>query len=390
MNAPLLPRVLLVAHRPQRRGAEMNAFRLGKAFGRLGCAVRRLFLYPHTGDAPLPLGDGDAVLGGDPGHLFERLPGLHPHLLGRLRRAIAAFAPDVVQAQGGRTVKYAAAARHLDRGAGWALVYRNIGDPRHWSTGVRGRLYRRLVMPQVDGVAGVSAATLAAARRHYGLDGVPAEHIPSGVDPEALAPICSAAEVRASLGTPPGAPVALYVGSLTPEKRLDRLLAWAAGARARHPELRLWLVGDGPLRAELERRAAAPDLAGAVVFAGASDRVGDYLAAADLLLLASDTEGTPGAVLEAAVAGLPTVATAVGGVPEFVEDGVTGVLVDPNDPVAGGEAVAALLDDPPRRRAMGAAARRRAEEGFLIDAVAARFLAFYRRVLATRRGTAAG
>ena len=382
--------MVLLAQRPQRRGAEMNAARLGDAFVRAGCAVRRLFLYPHTGDAPLTLGDGDAMLGGDPGHLFERVPGLDPGLLARLRRMIAAFAPDVVQAHGGRTVKYAAAARRLARSAGWALVYRNIGDPRHWSTGIRAEFYRRLVMPQVDGLVGVSRATLEATRTLYRLDDVPAEHIPPGVDPEALAPARPPAEVRASLGTPAGAPVLLFVGSLAREKRLDRLFAWAAGARRHHPELRVWLVGDGPLRADAEREAAGFGFTEAATFVGAQERVGDYLAAADLLLLSSDTEGMPGAVLEAAVAGLPAVASAVGGVPECIEDGVTGILVSPADDAAGAAAVAALLADPGRRRAMGEAARRRAEERYLIDAVAARYLDFYQRVLAHRRGGAAG
>lgn len=384
------PRVLLLAQRPQRRGAEMAAYRLGAALARAGCAARRLYLYPYEGDAPLSLVEGDAVIGGEPGHPFERFPGLHPAPLGRLRRLIAAFAPDIVQAHGGRTVKYAAAARRLDASAGWAFVYRNIGDPRHWSTAARALVYRRLVMPQVDGVAAVSAATLAAVRSHYRLGGVPAADLPSGVDPEALRPARPAAEVRSSLGTPERAPVVLYVGSLSAEKRLDRLFAWAAGARRQHPGLRIWLVGDGPSREQAERSAGALGFGEAATFLGAQERVGDYLAAADLLLLSSDTEGLPGVVVEAAVSGLPAVATAVGGVAECIEDGLTGLLVDPQDEAAGAAAVAALLADPERRRAMGAAARRRAEERYLIDAVARRYLGFYRRVLAHRRGVAAG
>lgn len=371
----------------------MFAHQLAAALGRAGCAVVRLYLYPHPGAAALPLDPGDRVLGGKPGHPFERFPGLHPGLLGRLRRAIAEHRPDVVQAHGGRTVKYGAAARRLDRGAGWALVYRNIGDPRRWAAGPRGALYRRLVMPRIDGVVGVSEATLAAVRDHYALDGLPMEHLPRGADPAALSPGRPPAAVRAELGTPEGAPVLLYLGSLTPEKRLDRMLAWVAGARREHPGLRLWVVGEGPLRGDLERLAAERGLGGAVAFAGARERVGDFLAAADLLLLSSDTEGMPGAVIEAAAAGVPAVATAVGGVAECVEDGVTGLLVDPatgpaGDPTgeaAGAAAISALLADPARRRAMGEATRRRFAASWHIDAVAARYLAFYERVIAHRR-----
>lgn len=371
----------------------MFAHQLGAALGRAGCAVVRLYLYPHPGAAALPLDPGDRVLGGRPRHPFERFPGLHPGLLGRLRRAIAEHRPDVVQAHGGRTVKYGAAARRLDRGAGWALVYRNIGDPRRWAAGPRGALYRRLVMPRIDGVVGVSETTLAAVRAHYALDGIPMEHLPRGADPAALSPDRPAAAVRAELGTPEGAPVLLYLGSLTPEKRLDRMLAWVAGASREHPGLRLWVVGEGPLRGDLERLAAEHGLGGAVAFAGARERVGDFLAAADLLVLSSDTEGMPGAVIEAAAAGVPAVATAVGGVAECVEDGLTGLLVDPatgpaGDPTgeaAGAAAISALLADPARRRAMGEAARRRFAASWHIDAVAARYLAFYERVIAHRR-----
>ncbi len=370
----------------------MFAHQLGAALGRAGCAVVRLYLYPHPGAAALPLDPDDRVLGGDPRHPFERIPGLHPALLGRLRRAIAEHRPDVVQAHGGRTVKYGAAARRLDRAAGWALVYRNIGDPRRWAAGARGVLYRRLVMPRIDGVAGVSETTLAAVRAHYALGGIPMEHIPRGADPAALAPARPPAAVRAELGTPEGAPVLLYLGSLTAEKRLDRMLAWVAGARREHPGLRLWVVGEGPLRGDLERLAAERGLGGAVAFAGVRELVGDFLAAADLLLLSSDTEGMPGAVIEAAAAGVPAVATAVGGVAECVEDGVTGRLVDPTaDPTgeaAGAAAISALLADPERRRVMGEAARRRFAASWHIDAVAARYLAFYDRVIAHRRSGA--
>ncbi|HUP25438.1 MAG TPA: glycosyltransferase, partial [Thermoanaerobaculia bacterium] len=298
MSAQAL-RVLLLSQAPQRRGAEVAAFELGAALLRAGCVVRRLYLYSHAGAAALPLDGGDRVLDGEPAHVFERVPGIHPGVLRRLRREIAAFAPEVVQANGGRTVKYAAAARRLDGAAGWALVYRNIGDPQRWAQGIRALAYRQIVMRQVDGVVSVSATTLAAARSHYGFDGVPAKTIQGGVDPAVLAPRRAAVEVRTSLSTSLEAPVLLFLGNLSAEKRVDRVLDWTAGARREHPNLRLWLVGDGPLRSKLEGRATELGLAENVVFIGRQENVGDYLAAADLLLLASDTEGMPGVVLEA-------------------------------------------------------------------------------------------
>ena len=95
---------------------------------------------------------------------------------------------------------------------------------------------------------------------------------------------------------------------------------------------------------------------------------------------------TPGTlVLEAGAVGLPVVATAVGGVPECVVDGETGLLVAPGDHEGGGAAVAALLADPERRRAMGSAARQWIADRYQIDTVAGRYLEFYARALARRR-----
>jgi glycosyltransferase involved in cell wall biosynthesis len=127
------------------------------------------------------------------------------------------------------------------------------------------------------------------------------------------------------------------------------------------------VVGDGPERAQLEALAGQLGLADRVHLAGHQQDVRPWLAALDVLVLSSDWEGMPNALLEAMAAGLPIVATAVGGVPEVVVDGATGLLVPPGDPSALAEAITRLLRDPDLRRTMGQAGRARVERRFSIN-----------------------
>src|SRR5262249_30152341 len=161
------------------------------------------------------------------------------------------------------------------------------------------------------------------------------EHIPcAGSAPAGFGQL-DRAEARRQLGLPAGGRVVLFVGNLVPLKAVDRLLdAWAFLLRDGFaaPEDRLVIVGDGPCRGPLEARAQS--LAPSVIFAGGLPhaQIPARMSASDLLCLVSREEGTPNVVVEALASGVPVVATAVGGVPELIDDGRNGMLV------SGGEA----------------------------------------------------
>jgi glycosyltransferase involved in cell wall biosynthesis len=170
---------------------------------------------------------------------------------------------------------------------------------------------------------------------------------------------------RAALDLEADAPVALCLARLSPEKDVGNFLE--AAALLPEAGARFLVAGDGPLLPTLRHQIAFLGLEGRATLLGRRDGVPTLLAAADLLCLPSREEGLSLAALEAMAAGLPLVATRVGGLPEAVEDGKTGLLVPPRDPSALAGALARLLTDPARARAMGAAGRARAAACFTRD-----------------------
>ena len=204
--------------------------------------------------------------------------------------------------------------------------------------------------------------------------------IPNGVDVKRYADLPDVAEARSQLGMPQEKPLVGTVARLEPAKRMDVLLQTMALV----PTASAVIVGDGRQRSALETLAEQLKLADRVWFVGHREDVRCWLAALDLFVLCSDREGMPNAVLEAMAAGLPVAATAVGGVPEVVVDGVTGVLVPPGEPATLAEAVAGLLGDKELRRRMGEAGQRRIEECFSVERTVERTEALYEELLAEK------
>lgn len=194
-------------------------------------------------------------------------------------------------------------------------------------------------------------------------------------------PVGTVAATRARLGVEPGQSLAVCVARLHPQKGLDVLLGATALLRRRVPALRVVIVGQGPLEAELRRQCAAMALDGTVIFAGASSEVADELAAADVVVVPSRWEGWPLVVFEALHLGRPVVATAVGGVPDMVIEGVGGRVVAPGDVLALAEAVEAVLDDPAGAAAMARAGARLLAERYPPDGLVEQVEAVYTGVL---------
>lgn len=174
----------------------------------------------------------------------------------------------------------------------------------------------------------------------------------------------------------------VMVGRFAPPKRHDLVLRAFAEVHVRVPGTELWFVGDGDERPASEQLAVELGVQDVTRFLGVRDDVGELLAHAACVVLASDYEGCPLSVLEAMAAGVPVVATSVGGVPEIVQDGVSGILAEPGSPDGLARGLAEILADGRRAAEMGEAGRQLARKHFSREHMAAATARIYERVVA--------
>lgn len=246
---------------------------------------------------------------------------------------------------------------------------------------------RELIARRADAVVAVSREDR---RRMHEIEGIPLEKIrliPNGIPmPPAQGP---GADLRAELGIDPRQPVIGAVATLRPQKALDVLIRASARLAPRFPGLTVLIAGGEagsvdrsgePARDRLAALAAELGVGEQVRLLGLRDDIPDLLAALDVAVLSSDFEGSPLSVLEYMEAGKPVVATRVGGVPDIVDDGVTGLLVDRQDPDRLAGAIAELLDDRARATAMGRAGRERRRSEFSLAATVRRVEDLYREL----------
>jgi glycosyltransferase involved in cell wall biosynthesis len=282
--------------------------------------------------------------------------------------ALRAFRPDVVHAHFAN--EPAGAARELAGALGVPFTFTAHGHD----------IYRR---PPPDfaaraeraaAVVTVSHANARAIVERFGVVPARVRVIPSGINSAYFHPN----------GPPATPPWIVCVARLAPVKNLDLLLVACAQLRAHGVAFRAVIVGDGRARADLEASRARLRLDETVELAGAArqDRVRRYWQRASVAALTSDSEGMPVSLMEAAACGIPAVATAVGGVPELVDDGVSGLLVPAGDASALATALESLLRDRELAARMGRAARRTVEQRFSLRGQVDQLLALWREVVA--------
>jgi glycosyltransferase involved in cell wall biosynthesis len=330
------------------------------------------------------------VIAPAPGLLCSRLDGLgvpaHVVDLGalvslravaRLAAALRRLAPGIVQSHGARSNFYTRLAGRLAGIPVVSTIHNALAD--YPVSSARLALYRamdRLTLPLTARVVCVASAL---ARDDSGRTVVVRNGIDvSDFDPAKVGP--AAIALRRDLGLGPG-PVVGFGGRLTPQKDPLAFVAVVAAIRRVRPDVQGLIVGDGPLRAEVERAAQAQGLASSCRCLGERGDIATLLALLDVFVLTSVSEGFPFVILEAMAMERPVVATAVNGVPEIVEDGMTGVLVARGDVRGLARAVLAMLAVPDTARDMGRAGRRRVQEQFTAQRMVAETEALYFRLL---------
>ena len=256
-----------------------------------------------------------------------------------------------------------------------AIALGEVGHPRPFvvstvhSSRVRSEADRqelRDLTPQMDRLIAVSRS-IVDKLQHEGRDSAPITLIHNGVDLQRYddqGPCCT---FRAEYGLPDDAPIVGVVARLEPEKGHPTLLeAWPTVLRA-VPDARLLIVGEGSRREPLEAQALELGIADRVIFTGRRDDVPAVTAALDVAVLPSYREAQGLTILEAMALSRPVVASNVGGIPEMVEDGITGLLVPPHDPLALAGAIARLLTNHPLADMLGRAGHDLVHERFCIE-----------------------
>lgn len=255
---------------------------------------------------------------------------------------------------------------------------RDHDDPH--GTNRKHNFLRRAMLPFYDCCYANSASMQDWNRDVIGVPEHKSRLLPNGIDSDKFHPR-AAGQGRALDVFPPDAIVIGAVGRIQDVKDHASLVAAFILLRERLPrlraQLRLAIVGDGPLLAKLRAQVDAAGIADAVWLPGSRNDVADILRSIDIFAMSSIAEGTPGSALEAMCAGLPVVGTRVGGLPEVIEEGVTGALVPASDPAAMAAALERYALDPALRAAHGEAGRMRVHRKYNMAAMVAAYQSLY-------------
>ncbi len=300
-------------------------------------------------------------------HLCPLKTRLSPSGLRNLSRLFQRIGADIVHSHMYRSNTPATIAARL---AGVPVVLAQVHNVDTWETR-RQRMMDRFLRRWRDGVIAVSETVKADIVRQLELDPDFIRVLYNGVDTSAFHErVESREQERKREGLPMFGVVAIHVARLVEQKNHRGLLDAFARVSERHEDLTLLLVGDGPLRRDLEEKAGGLGLRGRVVFAGRRHDIPRLLALADFSVLPSFREGFSNVIVESLAAGLPLVVTDVGGNAEAVRDGVEGLVIrDPRDTGALAAAMERLASDSELRQTFGENARQRAED-FSLDTMA--------------------
>ena len=242
----------------------------------------------------------------------------------------------------------------------------------------------RQVNGRFDRIVAPTGSIIDALIAEENVDGARCRTIPNGVDMGRFRPATPQrrADLRAALGFKDSARLIGCVASFSPVKRHVDMIAAFAQVRARLPDAHLLLIGEGALRQAAERQIAELNLSTSIHLLGARGDVENILPALDAFVLASSSEGLSNAILEAQACGLAVAATRVGGNPDLVRDGDTGLLVPAQTPDALASAMHDLLADAARATQFGRQARANVERKHSLEAMAQAYQAVYEELAA--------
>ena len=309
-------------------------------------------------------------------------------VIGRLASLFREERVDVVHSHNWSTFLYAVCAARL---AGVPIVIHGEHGKDDTLRHPKRILGARILSKGVDRVCAVSRDLAEEVVRDWRVPSDRVRWIPNGVDLDAFGGDDRSEELRGELGLSPGDLVVMNTGGFRAIKDHATLLRAFTEVLRSEPRARLLLIGQGGAndpRAGLDREAESLGIGAAVRFAGVRTDIPRLLRTCDVYVNSSRYEGMSNTILEAMAAGRPVVATAVGGNPDLVGDGVTGYLVPPGDPDAMARRVLELLRVAELRRRMGAAGRARMEAVHSMPGMVRAYAALYAELDSARRARA--
>jgi glycosyltransferase involved in cell wall biosynthesis len=329
------------------------------------------------------------VINGTP---VYRLPILGPKPMAALTYVAAALVqiarlrPDIIHAH--ELLSPASAAQLAHRVWGMPVVAKVLGGGKNGDIDkLRRRPFGRQRLAglrrQIDTFITVSSEI----NNELAQVGVPAEHrlfIPNGVDTKRFSPVLPEQKVqlRKALGLPSEIPIATFSGRLVPGKHVDRLLTAWRNLQREYPQALLLIIGSGEEESSLRQMSGEN-----VQFIGQVEDVVPYLQSSDFFVLPSAAEGLSNALLEALSVGLPCIATAVGGTPDVIVDGVNGLLIAPDKADELRTGLLKLLSDGSMRQRLGVQARETIQARYSLESTADQLASLYMRLAKKRMAT---
>jgi glycosyltransferase involved in cell wall biosynthesis len=359
-------RIIQLIQKRQLRGAEIFAAQLSEQLSALGHQLLLVSIF--SGEARLPFSGQHICLNANPSKRLWDWSAWR-----NLARTIKAFKPDVVQANSGDTLKYAASSRFFFK---WKskLIFRNANLISGFIKSKPNRFYNQFLVKQVDGVASVSTICSEDFIRTFSFPRNKLAVLPIGVLPT-KGPL----DLPEDLIHLKSSPFLIHIGGFVPEKNHVDIFYIFDKVKYKYPELRLVLLGEGPRKAKYQAQFSERR---DVIFTGSRPDVPRILPFAAALLLPSLIEGLPGVILEAMNNLVPVVCYNVGGVSEVVIRDKTGWLVEKGDRDAMVSAVHELLGlDEQERQVIVTQAKRLVEQNYQVSTLAVRFETFYKETI---------
>lgn len=354
-------RLLFIIQKPQARGQELFACLLGNQLLDQGHAVILVPIY--KGDFALPFRGKIIEL-----HQQSSLSSWLPWNWLKLSNIIRDFKPDIIQANGGDTLKWAVLSRVFFSYRG-KLIFNNGGEVSYYLNSSWKRTFYSFLFQKLDGAVSVSHHSREDLKTFLP-SSCPQTQIPIGIDSEQ--------EFHLSPNLP--YQVFIHIGGFTPEKNHSSLIEIFVRYLEIDPKAQLWFLGDGPLRKEMEDRAGAlaPEQ---IRFMGAISNPWQLVPTRSILLLPSLVEGMPAVIAEAFLASIPVIAYEVGGIPEMAAGMPSCRLVAKGNSNAFLKAMQEMAgQDPMELEKKLETSRVIAKDRFSLDLVADRFIDFYKIV----------